>query len=321
MRRFLAFLLCVLCLGMLPARAATYTYLRPEWSDTGRDPYGVALLQLAFAKAHACHALVYSAEPMKQGRAIYELEHGTGALDIMITMTSAERESKLLAVPIPLTKGVLGWRIPLVRKERLQMFADVRTVEQMKSFVAGQGHDWPDVGILRASGLPVHVSSAYDGMFKMLEANRIDYFPRAVQQVFDEVGRYPGLAVEPNLVLRYPTDAYFFVNRSNVVLAGDPPRPRGGRRRRFLRPPVLQLFRVEDRGRRPRAAACGGPAESPAVAAAGAQVPVVFARRNAAPGLQSRVEARRVRGAAALRAGGTALTAAASVQYAIWRSR
>jgi hypothetical protein len=219
MRRFPAFLLCVLCLGVLPARAATYTYLRPEWSDTGRDPYGVALLKLAFAKAHACHTLVYSAEPMKQGRAIYELEHGSGALDIMITMTSAERESRLLAVPVPLTKGVLGWRIPLVRKERLQMFADVRTVEQMKGFVAGQGHDWPDVGILRASGLPVHVSSTYDGMFRMLEANRIDYFPRAVQQVFDEVGRYPGLAVEPNLVLRYPTDAYFFVNRSNVVLA------------------------------------------------------------------------------------------------------
>jgi hypothetical protein len=221
MRRFLAFLLCVLGLGMLPAGAATYTYLRPEWSDPDRDPYGVALLKLAFAKAHACHTLVYSAEPMKQSRGIYELEHGTGTLDIMITMTSAERETRLLAVPVPLTKGLLGWRIALVRKERLQEFADVRTVEQMKRFVAGQGHDWPDVGILRASGLPVHVSSAYDGMFKMLEANRIDYFPRAVQQVFDEVGRYPGLAVEPNLVLRYPTDAYFFVNRSNVVLAGE----------------------------------------------------------------------------------------------------
>jgi hypothetical protein len=219
MRRFLAFLLCVLGLGMLPAGAATYTYLRPEWSDPDRDPYGVALLKLAFAKGHACHTLVYSAEPMKQGRAIYELEHGTRALDIMFTMTSAEREARLLAVPIPLTKGLLGWRIALVRKEGLQQFAEVRTVAQLKRFVAGQGHDWPDVGILRASGLPVHVSSTYDGMFKMLEANRIDYFPRAVQQVFDEVGRYPGLAVEPNLVLRYPTDAYFFVNRSNAVLA------------------------------------------------------------------------------------------------------
>jgi hypothetical protein len=181
----------------------------------------VALLKLAFAKVHACHSLVYSAEPMKQARAVYELEHGTGALDIMITMTSAEREAKLLAVPVPLTKGLLGWRIALVRKERLQQFADVRTAGQLKAFVAGQGHDWPDVGILRASGLPVHVSSAYDGMFKMLEANRIDYYPRAVQQVFDEVGRYPGLAVEPNLVLRYPTDAYFFVNRANAGLADE----------------------------------------------------------------------------------------------------
>lgn len=221
MRRFLAFLLCSLCLGALPSKAATYTYLRPEWSDRDRDPYGVALLKLAFAKVHACHTLVYSTERMKQARAVFELEHGTGALDIMITMTSPEREARLLPVPIPLTKGLLGWRIALVRKERLQQFAGVRTVEQMKSFVAGQGHDWPDVGILRASGLPVHVSSTYDGMFKMLEADRIDYFPRALQQVFDEVGRYPGLAVEPNLVLRYPADAYFFVNRANAGLADE----------------------------------------------------------------------------------------------------
>jgi hypothetical protein len=213
--------LCSLCLGIPPAHAATYTYLRPEWSDPDRDPYGVALLKLAFAKAHACHTLVYSKEHMKQGRAIYELEHGTGALDIMITMTSAEREAKLLPVPIPLTKGLLGWRIALVRKDELQQFADVHTVEQLKAFVAGQGHDWPDVGILRASGLPVHVSSTYDGMFKMLEADRIDYFPRAVQQVFDEVGRHPGLAVEPHLVVRYPTDAYFFVNRANPGLADE----------------------------------------------------------------------------------------------------
>lgn len=221
MRLALVFLFWSLCIGALPAKAATYVYLRPEWADHDREPYGVALLKLAFAKSHACHTLVYSREPMKQARALYELERGTGALDIMITMTSAERESKLKAVPVPLTKGLLGWRIALVRKDRLQQFADVRTAAQLRRFLAGQGHDWPDVGILRAGGLPVHVSSAYDGMFKMLEAGRIDYFPRAVQQVFDEVEGYPGLAVEPNIVLRYPTDAYFFVNRANTGLADD----------------------------------------------------------------------------------------------------
>ena len=209
----------VLCLCALPGGAATYTYLRPEWSDSGRDPYGVALLKLAFAKAGVCHTLVYSERSMKQARAVLELERDSGKLDIMITMTSPEREAALLGVPVPLTKGMLGWRIALVRQEKLDQFAGVRSASQLKKFIAGQGHDWPDTAILRASGLPVEVSSSYDGMFKMLEAGRIDYFPRAVQQVFAERERYPALAVEPHIALRYATDAYFFVNRRNARLA------------------------------------------------------------------------------------------------------
>ena len=212
---------CLLCLWTLPGSAATYTYLRPEWADSERDPYGVALLKLAFAKAGVCHTLVYSKQKMKQGRAAYELERNSGKLDIMITMTSPEREAALLGVPVPLTKGLLGLRIALVRKERLHQFADVHVAGQLKQFVAGQGHDWPDTAILRGNGLPVEVSSAYDGMFKMLEAGRIDYFPRAVQQVFAEHEEHPSLAVEPHIALRYPTDAYFFVNRRNTRLAAD----------------------------------------------------------------------------------------------------
>jgi hypothetical protein len=211
----------VLCLCTLPGAAATYTYLRPEWADTERDPYGVALLKLAFAKAGVCHTLIYSEHSMKQARAVAELERDSGKLDIMITMTSPEREAALLGVPVPLTKGLLGWRIALVRKERLHQFADVRDAVQLKKFVAGQGHDWPDTAILRGNGLPVEVSSTYEGMFKMLEAGRIDYFPRAVQQVFAEHAAHPALALEPHIALRYPTDAYFFVNRRNTRLAAD----------------------------------------------------------------------------------------------------
>lgn len=222
MPRLALFLLSsVLSLCTLPVGAATYTYLRPEWSDSQRDPYGVALLKLAFAKAGVCHSLVYSTRTMKQARAVYELERDSGKLDIMITMTSPEREAALLGVPVPLTKGLLGWRIALVRKERLHQFAGVRTAGQLKQFVAGQGHDWPDTAILRANGLPVEVSSHYQGMFKMLESGRIDYFPRAVQQVFAESEGHPALAVDPHLVVRYPTDAYFFVNRRNTRLAAE----------------------------------------------------------------------------------------------------
>ena len=222
MSRFASLLLLsVLSLSTPLCSADTFIYLRPEWADTERDPYGVALLKLAFAKARVCHRLVYSDRTMKQARAVDELQRDTGKLDIMITMTSPEREKSLLGVPVPLTKGLLGWRIPLVRKDQLHQFAGVRSAGQLKQFVAVQGHDWPDTAILRANGLPVEVSSTYEGMFKMLEAGRIDYFPRAVQQVFDERDKYPALAVEPHIALRYRTDAYFFVNRRNTRLAAD----------------------------------------------------------------------------------------------------
>jgi hypothetical protein len=226
MIRLAAFLQLGLLLGLLScfmqyASAATYVYPRPEWSDPERDPYGAALLKLAFAKAGTCDKLVYTDEIMKQSRAVLELARGAGKLDIMLTMTSAEREAELLAIPIPLTKGVLGWRIALVRAANLDQFAKVGSAAQLKAFVAGQGHDWPDTAILRANGLPVHVSAAYDGMFKMLAAGRIDYFPRAIQQVFAEQDSYPTLAIDPHIVLRYTTDAYFFVNRRNTRLAAD----------------------------------------------------------------------------------------------------
>jgi hypothetical protein len=214
-------LLIALAAAPLLAPAATYIYLRPEWSESQREPYGMALLKLAFAKAGVCHQLVFSGHDMKQGRGALELEIGSGKVDIMDTMTSPAREAALLAIPIPLTKGLLGWRISLVRADRTQQFAAVRSIRQLGGFVAGQGHDWPDTGILRANGLNVHQSASYPGLFGMLEAGRIDYFPRGVQQVWDERTRHPALAVEPHLLLKYRTDAYFFVNKHNVRLAAE----------------------------------------------------------------------------------------------------
>lgn len=200
------------------SHAATITYLHPEWSDQDRYPYGIALLKLAFAKAHVCHRIVMSV-PMKQERAVLELQRGTGKVDIMITMTSHEREAALRAVPVPLTKGLLGWRIALLNASKAQQFAGVRTVGDLWRFVAGQGRDWPDADVLEANGLAVYRAPYYPGLFGMLEAGRIDYFPRGIQQIFDEQASHPRLAIDPYVVLRYRTDAFFFVNKKNTHLA------------------------------------------------------------------------------------------------------
>ncbi len=180
------------------------------------------LLSLALAKAGRHEELQSHALFMLQARSIRELEQGRG-LDVIWTMTSAEREAQLLPIRIPIDRGLLGWRLLLVRKDALPRFAQVRSLVDLQPLRAGQGADWPDTTILRAAGLTVDESARYGDMFRKLSAGRIEYFPRGLLEVWGELEarRDESLAVEPRLVLHYPAAMYFFVNKRDAALAAD----------------------------------------------------------------------------------------------------
>ncbi|WP_332851972.1 substrate-binding periplasmic protein [Duganella sp. S19_KUP01_CR8] len=215
-------LLCA-CLILLAAAAAAEPilihYPRAESIDDERGEYGLALLQLALAKTGGQYRVELSPTRMQQNRALVELQSGSGRIDIIGTMTSAEREAALLPVRIPMTRGLIGWRIGLVRADHKDLLRDVRTVEDLKRFSTAQGHDWPDLEILRHSGLKVHPVAVYSGLFGMLNAGRIDWAPRSANEIWAEAARHPELAIDSHIVLRYPTADYFFVNRNNPALA------------------------------------------------------------------------------------------------------
>ena len=143
------------------------------------------------------------------------------SIDVMWTMTSKEREGILLPVRIPLLKGLLGYRIFLIREGDADKFKQVLNLSQLRHFVAGQGHDWPDTQILRASNLPVHTSSNYEGLFSMLKARRFDYFPRGINEIWPELDAHKdqGMVIDKYLMLYYPSPIYFFFNPKNVALA------------------------------------------------------------------------------------------------------
>ncbi|MCP2006403.1 substrate-binding periplasmic protein [Duganella violaceipulchra] len=215
-------LLCA-CLILLAAAAAAdpilIHYPRAESIDDERGEYGLALLELALAKSGGLYRVELSPTRMQQNRALVELQSGSGRIDIVGTMTSAEREAALLPVRIPMTRGLIGWRIGLVRGDHKDLLRDVRTVEDLKRFSTAQGHDWPDLEILRHSGLHVHPVAVYSGLFGMLNAGRIDWAPRSTNEIWAEAARHPELAIDSHIVLRYPTADYFFVNRNNPALA------------------------------------------------------------------------------------------------------
>lgn len=206
----------------LPAFAdIVVTYPRPESAPDERSRYTQRLLELVLQRVNPTYRVQLHPVRMQQGRAIVRLQNSEG-IDVISTMTSIDRESSMLPIRIPIDKGLIGWRLLLVNKANASTFRSVLTLEDLKKLTAGQGNDWPDTAILRASGLNVYGTSNYGSLFRMLESERIDYFPRAVTEIWAELDLYQKrLMVEPNIVLRYPTAVYFFVRKGNTQLAAD----------------------------------------------------------------------------------------------------
>jgi hypothetical protein len=220
LRRLLRCLAGVACACVaVPALAATIIFPRPLQDNDPRNDYPVALLRLALEKAGTPYQLKFAPVIMTQDRALLEIARGNGGVDIIATMTSRERETNMLAVRIPIDKGLYGWRIPLVRGDHPDLFADVRDLAGLRLLRCGQGHDWPDTGILRGNGVPVSASSSYESLFSMLAAGRIDYFPRAVIEIGPEAAAHPALVIDSHVAIYYPTAFYYFVNRHNTQLA------------------------------------------------------------------------------------------------------
>lgn len=217
-RTVMAFL-CI-SLASLSPLAQTVLYPRAEYQDDTRDRYAVELLKLALSKSDNTFELIPSELFMLQQRAIKEVERNEN-LQVMWTMTSKEREKTLLPIRIPIDRGMLGWRLLLIPAGKAPAFAAVASADQLKKLVAGQGADWPDTAILRASAFQVDESARYKDIFLKLKAGRIDYFPRSMQEIWGELADHAadGYAIEPTLAIHYPTAMYYFVNRSNVALA------------------------------------------------------------------------------------------------------
>jgi len=144
----------------------------------------------------------------------------SGELDVMWSMTTQELEQDYQALYIPLFKGLLGMRLAIVKKQNETLFSKVKNLNDLRQFVAGQGKTWPDTKILEANNLTVAKTLKYPNLFYMLEGERFDYFPRGINEPWDEIKRHQSLnlVVEPNILLRYRAPLYFFVNKQNHQL-------------------------------------------------------------------------------------------------------
>lgn len=212
----------VVCMSISVA-AATALEIRikgAEKEGDTRDVYFHDMLALALdhTRDQGAYTLLVGS-PANQVRAIEQVKDGQ--LDLVWTIPTEDREAELLPIRIPLEKGLLGYRVFLIRSGEQGRFSSITSLDDLKTLLAGQGHDWNSTRILEHNGFAVVTASNYDSLFLMLRNGRFDYFPRGLNEAWAELAAKKdlGLTVEQGLLLRYPATSYFFVNKDNAALA------------------------------------------------------------------------------------------------------
>jgi hypothetical protein len=144
-----------------------------------------------------------------------------GKVDVLWSPTSAEFERQMLPVRVSLLKNLNNYRLLLVRKNEQPIFSAIHNLDDLRKLKGGMGSQWTDADIMEYNKLPLVQAVGYGKLFKMLAAKRFDYFSRGLYQIQAEVNFYPELElqIEQELMLSYPNEVYFFVNRNNPALA------------------------------------------------------------------------------------------------------
>jgi hypothetical protein len=186
-----------------------------------RNDYYIELLQKALARTGKHYIFEQATRGLSGSRQLYTV--ADGSVDVGWSLSTDEKEKTLRPIRIPIDKGLIGWRLLLINKDDAKLFADIKSINDLRSIRLGQGQDWADTLILRANHFNVEGVSTYDGMFKMLKQKRFRYFPRSIMEIWSEVDEHKdlNLAIEGTILIHYPAAFYYFVSTENLALARD----------------------------------------------------------------------------------------------------
>ncbi len=219
MKSFLVAVLVLMLLSGVSAQESTIVF------EKGTGEYEIQLLQLALEKTipdYGSFRLQEWGIDVTEARGNSQLNDR--AFDITFRVVTPAIEKSLLVIPIELTRGIQGYRLLLVHRDNLPRFAGVKTLDELRAnFVAGFGAQWADLSVLQTNSFRVNTAVESKLLYRMLEAKRFDFFPRGVNEIWDNIVQHsddaPSMVVEPNLALYYPLVQFFVVAKTDTALA------------------------------------------------------------------------------------------------------
>lgn len=201
------------------------TVVIPPWGARGdkQSQYFPQLLALAFAKTEATDGPIIIKiypENLSGTRSVMELKH-KNTIHVSWYGATAERMQQLLPIKVSLLKNLNEYRVLLIRKEDQAKFSQVQTLDDLRQFTSGVSSYWSVTALLRENKLPVKTVNDFGLLFPMLKAGRFDYISRNIIEIWEEARllEQDDLVIEQELLLKGGAPLYFFVNKTNVVLA------------------------------------------------------------------------------------------------------
>ncbi|WP_048692232.1 hypothetical protein [Catenovulum maritimum] len=217
----------VIFICFLPNTAISKTILLVTPSSSPIDVRGNyasgLLIEALTLYAPGKYNVIFS-EPMNEARAERQMHDGTN-VHVMWAAARKEWNESLIVIKQPLLKGLLGQRVLLINKHKQPLFDQITNINELKKLKLGTGHVWSITRIFEQNNFNLVTSSNYEGLFKMLELGRFDYFPRGVNEVIEEFNsrskNYPNMVIEQNILLQTDLPVYYYVTPSEPKLAED----------------------------------------------------------------------------------------------------
>lgn len=158
--------------------------------------------------------------PTTVSRALIEVESGQ-TINLFIGVTTKEWEARTNVIRIPIRRGIVSYRLLAVHKDNVKKFENVQTLDDLKSLSAGLRVGWATTKVLAKQNFQYFELRALGGLYNMLNNNAIDYIPRGINEIYDEIdARQPNdIVVEPNIALLLQSPTYIMVSPSETRLA------------------------------------------------------------------------------------------------------
>ncbi|MFT5085215.1 MAG: hypothetical protein ACI9Y1_003273 [Lentisphaeria bacterium] len=211
----------------------TVTFIKYAKSTSGREEYDVNLLRLAMEKTRAEYG-DYQIEirtfPYVAGRRSREIAVGVN-INVMADPPRPDtifQDGDTTVIPLPIMKGLLGYRALVANAKSADRIAKLNTVEEFQALSIGQGAGWIDSQVYRKAGMRVVDPSAIGRLYPMLVRGRFDAISLGISEISQTLqdaqkkvasGEFNELVIVPNIVIYYPLPVFFTVSGLEPELA------------------------------------------------------------------------------------------------------